>query len=226
MLNSQIVKEKARQMGADLCNIAPVNRFKNAPEGFHPHDISPECQSVIVFASQIPLSTLQAKTNAPYTFVRNMLAAKIDQITFQLSGDLERKGLLAIPVPSDEPYDYWDAEQRQGRGILSLRHAGFLAGLGVLGKNTLLVNETFGNMIWLGAILISEELEPDPLASYTVCPPKCNVCITSCPQQALDGTTVNQKRCRKSCISSTEGGGFVYSCNICRKICPQHKGVQ
>lgn len=226
MVNSQEIKRKAIRQGADICKIASISRFDDAPKGFHPRDIYPGCSSVIVFASHFPLSTLKAGTNSPYTFVRNVLVQKLDLISFYLSDELEKDGIASVPIPSAEPYDYWDAKRNHGRGILSLKHAGALAGLGKMGKNTLLVNDRYGNMIWLGAILVSADLEPDPLASYKVCPEKCRTCIDSCPQNALDGTTISQKLCREHSTSSTEGGGWVLSCNICRKACPNHNGIK
>jgi epoxyqueuosine reductase len=150
---------------------------------------------------------------------------KLDGISVRVSEELETEGVVSVPIPSAEPYEYWDAGRNHGRGILSLKHAGFLAGLGVLGRNTLLINEKFGNMIWLGAILVSVELEPDPMASYEGCPSECTLCIDSCPQHALDGITIDQKLCRERSNSCTYGGGFVLSCNICRKVCPYHKGL-
>ena len=225
MISSRTIKKRAIQYGADICGVAPVARFVDAPKGFHPCDIYPDCRSVVVFASHFPLSTLQAKTNAPYTLVRNKMVDKLDWISFHVSGELETEGVVSVPIPSAEPYEYWDAGRNHGRGILSLKHAGVLAGLGVFGKNTLLINEKFGNMIWLGAILMSIDLEPDPIASYEGCISGCTVCIDSCPQHALDGITIDQKLCRERSISYTYGGGWVLSCNICRKICPYHKGL-
>lgn len=225
MISSETVKKRAIHYGADICGIASVDRFTGAPKGFHPCDIYPDCKSVVVFASRFPLSTLQAKTNAPYTLVRNKVVDKVDWISFHLSTELESECLVSIPIPAGEPYDYWDADLTHGRGILSLKHAGVLAGLGVLGKNTLLMNERFGNMIWLGAVLVSIDLEPDPIASYEGCDSECTLCIDSCPQHALDGITINQKLCRDISISYNYGGGCVLSCNICRKACPYHKGL-
>ena len=225
MISSRTIKKRAIQCGADICGVAPVARFVDAPKGFHPCDIYPDCRSVVVFASHFPLSTLQAKTNAPYTLVRNKMVDKLDWISFHVSGELETEGVVSVPIPSAEPYEYWDAGRNHGRGILSLKHAGVLAGLGVFGKNTLLINEKFGNMIWLGAILMSIDLEPDPIASYEGCISGCTVCIDSCPQHALDGITIDQKLCRERSNSCTDGGGWVLSCNICRKVCPYHKGL-
>ena len=202
-----------------------MTRFVNAPKGFHPCDICPDCKSVAVFASRFPLSTLQARTNAPYTLVRNKMVEKVDWISFNVSNELETEGIVSVPIPSADPYDYWDADRTHGRGIMSLKHAGVLAGLGVLGKNTLLMNDRFGNMIWLGAILVSVDLQPDPIASYEGCNSGCMLCIDSCPQHALDGITIDQKLCRERSISYNYGGGWVLSCNICRKICPYHNGL-
>ena len=225
MIGSLTIKQKALRYGADICGIALVDRFAGAPKGFHPSDIYPDCRSAVVFAVRFPLSTLQAKTNAPYTLVRNKLVDKVDWISFNISNELEQEGVISIPIPSADPYDYWDGERNHGRGILSLKHAGALAGLGVLGKNTLLMNERFGNMMWLGAILLSIDLEPDPVASYEGCDSECTLCIDSCPQHALDGITINQKLCRDISISYNYGGGTVLSCNICRKVCPYHKNI-
>ncbi len=225
MISSRAIKNRIIQYGAVICGVAPVARFVDAPKGFHPCDIYPDCGSVVVFASRFPSSTLQARSNAPYTLVRNKMVEKVDWISSHVSGELEAEGIVAVPIPSADPYEYWDASRRHGRGILSLKHAGVLAGLGVLGKNTLLVNERFGNMIWLGAILASIDLEPDPIASYEGCISRCVLCIDSCPQHALDGITIDQKLCRERSNSYTDGGGLVLSCNICRRVCPYHGGL-
>lgn len=226
MLDAIVVKRKATTWGADLCGIAPVARFSGAPKGFHPCDIYAGCRSVVVVACRFPLSTLEASTNAPYTLVRHRLVDRLDGITTGLAAELEAEGSTAMPIPSAEPYECWDAERRHGRGILSLKHAAVLAGLGIMGKNTLLVNECYGNMLWLGAVLVDAELEPDPLAAYEACPPECTLCLDACPQHALDGTTIDQRRCRERSTSVTDGGGWVLSCNICRKVCPRHAGIK
>lgn len=224
MVNSEKIKERIIQMGADICGIAPTARFAEAPKGFHPCAIYPDCRSVIVYGARFLLGPFKASTNSPYTLVRNFMVDKLDRISFLLSIELEKEGITAIPIPSAEPYDYWDPRRNHGRGILSLKHTGVLAGLGVIGKNTLLLNNVFGNMVWLGAVLVSTEFEPDQVASYEACIPGCTLCIDACPKHALDGITLNQKRCRERSISHTEGGGWVLSCNVCRKGCPRHGG--
>lgn len=225
-ISADEIKYRVKDLGADLCGIAPIERFADAPAGFHPTDIVKECKSVIVIAARFPKSTLSVSSPAAYTFVRNRLVDKMDAITFQISSDLENLGGCAVPIPSSDPYDYWDDSRRHGQGIISLKHAAVRAGLGQMGKNTLLVNNQFGNMIWLGAILVDEELEPDQLTTYQVCSPECRICLDVCPANAMDGITVEQSKCRSISGRYTEGGGFVYACNLCRKLCPHREGIK
>jgi epoxyqueuosine reductase QueG len=96
----------------------------------------------------------------------------------------------------------------------------------VLGKNNLLINREFGNMIQIGAVLVPVELEGDTIATYEGCLKDCNLCIESCPAEALNGRTVDQKLCRPHSNSRTEKGYILKKCNICRKICPNALGIE
>ena len=221
MKNSEI-KEKAVALGAEVCGIAGIESFAKAPAGFHPRDILPGAKCVIVFGKQFSKSVFAVKTNAPYMLVRNKLLELVDEISVQLSYALESEGYTAVPIPSSEPYEYWDAQRRHGRGILSLKHAAQLAGLGYLGKNTLLINEKYGNRLWIGAVIADVQLAADP-PNEGSCPDACRICLDACPQSALDAITVDQMKCREICFSSTEGGGGLYACNLCRRECPTSK---
>jgi epoxyqueuosine reductase len=218
-MNKNTIKEYVLNRGADVCGIASVDRFQNAPAGFHPADILSKARSVIIFGKQFPMGTFRSKSLAPYTLVRNQLIQFNDTLATNLSFQIEEEGFVALPIPSSEPYEYWDPVRRHGRGILSLKHAAELAGLGSIGKNTLLINSKYGNRLWLGGAITNADLEPDPI-SENLCPPQCRICIDSCPQSALDETTIDQKRCREICFASTEGGGFMIACNTCRAECP------
>ncbi|RJP66793.1 MAG: epoxyqueuosine reductase [Candidatus Abyssobacteria bacterium SURF_17] len=207
-------------LGADLCGIAHAGRFAGAPEGFKPIDIWDKCKSVAVFARRLPAQSLFAENCVPYTFVNTMMTQEVDRLTMQISLKLEALGIENVPIPSDDPYEHWEAERSYGRAILSLKHAAYLAGLGVLGKNTLLMNEQYGNMIQIGAVLLEADLEGDSLASYEGCPSGCQLCLESCPAAALDGDTVNQHLCRPLSNYRTEKGYILKKCYECRKVCP------
>ncbi len=225
-IQSGEIKRQAINLGVDLCGIASVECFADAPSGFHPTDIVKECKSVIVLASRFPVSALFVSSPAAYTFAMLKSADKMDSVTFQIALELEKLGSCAVAIPSRDPYDYWDESRRHGQGILSLKHAAVRAGLGQIGKNTLLVNKQLGNALFLGGILLDAELEPDPVAAYQTCPQECRVCLDSCPVNALDGTTIAQSKCRSNSGKYTEGGGAVYACNLCRRNCPHHQGIK
>ena len=223
-ISSAYVKKISFEFRADLCGIASVDRFKNAPEGFHPQDVLPDCQSVVVLARRFLKSTLFAKSSIPYTDVRNELSRKMDRMAIDLSYELEGKKVLAVPINSIGPNE-WDKKTNKKRGIISLKHAAELAGLGRIGKNTLLINKNYGNMIWLSAVLISERIEPDPLAEYEGCLSSCTLCLESCPIQALDGVSMNQKACWKYAFGTHKGGEWRIKCFACRKVCPHCSGI-
>jgi epoxyqueuosine reductase QueG len=100
-----------------------------------------------------------------------------------------------------------------------------LAGLGKMGKNTLVVNDRYGNMIWLGAVVTSMELVADEPAAYTPCRPSCRLCIQSCPAGALGGELVNQTACLSQAFRKVDGGQEIL-CWKCRQVCPNHLGTE
>jgi epoxyqueuosine reductase QueG len=111
----------------------------------------------------------------------------------------------------------------EGRGQISMRHAAVAAGLGTLGKNTLLLNEKFGNTLNIGAVLTDIELPSDDLAE-SICKDGCRLCLDSCPVGALNGTSANQKLCRMNTYTSNPRGFEVTNCNTCRVVCPMRYG--
>lgn len=220
------IKSLARNLGADLCGIAPVERFNDAPAGFQPQDIFPQVKAVVAVARRFPEGPFHALNPIPYTTTNDVILHEVIRLTVLLCAGIEaRTGVRAVPVPS-EPYDYWDAENREGRGLLSLKHAGRLAGLGVMTANSLLTNERYGNRICLGAVLLDIELEGDAFADYRFDCEQCRLCIDTCPVHAIRDGTVTQKLCRGHSESTTAKGYPVYVCNACRRICPNGAGRQ
>jgi len=223
---SEKVKAIAGDLGADLCGVASMDRFDDAPAGFGPRDIYPDCRSVVVVAKRVPRGVLQAKSCVPYTQFSRLTNQEVDRLTGMLGLALEDLGMTAVPVPADDPYEHWEPDRMYGRGILSMRHAAHLAGLGVLGRNTLLKNARFGNMVQIGAVLVDAEIRPDPLTTEGNCPEHCRRCIEACPAKALDGVTVDQRLCRASSAFVNQKGHSLYRCYACRKVCPDGGGTE
>ena len=224
MISSDEIKSIVLGLGADKCGIAGIDSFSYAPTGFHPTDIWSKCKSVVVFLKKMPPGAIMAENPVPYSHTADLLYSALDQIGLNLSSELENRNIRVVPVPTDIPYLYYDAATKHGMGIISMRHAAFNAGLGILGRNTLLMNRDFGNLVYIGALLIGTEIEPDHVVDDFACPPNCSLCLDSCPVHALDGITVNQKLCREHSFIQHPRGWDIYTCNACRKICPYMTG--
>jgi|GEM_PF-4125840 len=134
---SESIKALARELGAEASGIAPAARFRDAPEGFRPTDIWQDCRSVVVFLKRMPGEIILAQSPVPYTHAAYLIYAELDRLGLALCRALEERGLRAVPVPCDTPYLHWEPERSHGRGILSMRHAAWLAGLGILGRSRL-----------------------------------------------------------------------------------------
>ncbi|MGE5626612.1 MAG: 4Fe-4S binding protein [Solirubrobacterales bacterium] len=225
MVDSHKIKNIIFDLGADVCGIAPVERFIDMPAGFSPKDIYKETKSVVVFAKRVPNGSMLCDNRVVYTQVTATALMEIDRIAYNACCHMHKIGIDAVMIPSDDPYEYWDEENSDGKGILSLKHAGVLAGLGVMGKSTILINKDLGNMLQLGAILINVETEYDDVIDEDYCK-NCKVCINNCPAGALDGKTVNQKLCRSIVTVKSSRGFSLYNCNKCRTLCPNALGAK
>ena len=223
MINSKKVKEIMLSLGADLCGIASIDRFDDAPEGFHPLDVLPSCKSVISFGCRFPVGTLLCKSPTPYTRVRNSITPKMDAIALDFCIEMEKHGVVCVPIPTNE--SEWDSNTGRWRSIVSQKHAAQAAGLGTIGRHSLLITPEFGSMVWLGAILCTEELEADELKE-NICN-NCNLCVEACPVNALENTELNQQACWDYAFGDDEERQmWRISCHKCRDICPHNLGVK
>ncbi|MGE5372783.1 MAG: epoxyqueuosine reductase [Solirubrobacterales bacterium] len=214
------IKAGALALGADLVGFAPVERMAGAPEGFRPHDLMPNARTVIALALRIPEAAVRLRHKTTYSRVNGNAMDRLDDLAFRLAGLIEDLGGLAYPVPADEPYLSWNAERRHGQGDLSHRHAAAAAGLGVLGKNHLLMTPKFGNRVNLVTVLTDLAIEPDPVIERSLCPDECELCLKVCPAAAIGPESTMPIRCRERINCILPRGFEVYGCWECRRVCP------
>lgn len=104
------------------------------------------------------------------------------------------------------------------------------AGLGWIGKNTLLINPRLGSYTFIGGIITTMSLETDNAFGNDLCG-SCNRCISHCPTNALNGDRTLDAR---KCISyltiehkdefpdwfAGKSAGNIFGCDICQEVCP------
>ena len=216
-MTSREVKEIAYGLGAELCGIAGLDRFASAPEGYHPLHAWPGCRSVISFACRFPAAGASCKNDVIYTRVRNSVTGKMDAIALDLCIELEKQGIACVPIPTNE--SRWDEKTGRWRSIVSQKHAAQAAGLGAIGRHSLLITPELGSMVWLGCVLCGEELEAD-LIREPVCD-NCGKCVEVCPAHALDGKELVQQACWDHAFGDDpEKRVWRISCHACRDVCP------
>lgn len=107
------------------------------------------------------------------------------------------------------------------------------AGLGWVGKNTILINKKHGSFFLLAEIICDLEFEYDTPYAKDYCG-TCTACVDACPTEAiLPDKTLNAQRCisyltieLKEEIPSefrTKMEDWVFGCDICQDVCPWNR---
>ena len=105
------------------------------------------------------------------------------------------------------------------------------AGLGWIGKHTLLIHPRAGSYFFLGVVLTTLELDAAAEVVTDHCG-TCTRCIEACPTGAITPWSVDARRCisyltieRRAAISEefeTKLSGWVYGCDVCQEVCPHN----
>ncbi|GBD36030.1 Epoxyqueuosine reductase [bacterium HR36] len=244
------LKAQARQLGFDLLGIALADQPATWPHfqdwlrrGFagrmaymhrqaqarsHPRHVFPEVRSVIMaglnykprqLASTLALSGSTGRVSC-YAWARDyhrVLRRKLQQLLRWLQNQ----------VPDC-----------QGRAVVDSaplleRDFARRAGLGWFGKNTMLINTRLGSFLFLGALLVNLEFEPDPPLDTFHCG-TCTACLEACPTQAiLAPHLLDARRCISYLTIELRGpiplelrraiGDWVFGCDICQDVCPWNR---
>jgi epoxyqueuosine reductase len=133
----------------------------------------------------------------------------------------------------------FDARVYTDTGPINERVLAKHAGLGWLGKNTLLLNQQIGSYFFLGVILTALDLESTLQAAGL--PPAdrcgtCRKCIDACPTQALvEPYVMDARKCISYLTIELRGpipiefreavGEHVFGCDICQDVCPWNRSA-
>lgn len=112
------------------------------------------------------------------------------------------------------------------------------AGLGWIGKNSMLISRSAGSFVFIGEIILNLELESEymQIPESDFCG-SCKRCIEACPTEAiLDTRSIDSELCisyqtieNKGEISSKLEGKLsdrVFGCDICQDVCPWNRKAE
>ena len=107
------------------------------------------------------------------------------------------------------------------------------AGLGWIGKNSLLLNRQMGSFFFLAELIIDLEVTPDSPIAKDYCG-TCTTCIDACPTDAIvQPEVIDASKCisyltieLKDAIPNEFAGkmeNWVFGCDICQDVCPWNR---
>lgn len=109
------------------------------------------------------------------------------------------------------------------------------AGIGFIGKNTMLITQRHGSWVFLAHVLTTLELEPDAPDPRSC--GECRICIDACPTDALAKPYyLDARRCISYWTIEHRGplpeaqarsnGDWLFGCDICQDVCPHNRGIR
>ncbi len=253
MITSATVKELAIGVGFDLCGIVSPDIIPEAKERLekwlslklhgemdymakepdrrsNPARVMPAVRSIIMLglnyyqedSREIPQHNGRISKYARGKDYHNVIAKKTKAFL---------KGIKsAMPNLGDE-----DLRWYVDYGPMLERAYAAKAGLGYIGKNSMLINKDFGSWIFLSEILTSLELEPDNMygLDHGACG-RCKMCLVACPTGAIvENGLVDANKCisyltieRPEEIPEAlakKTGHRLFGCDICQDVCPKNK---
>ena len=228
--------EKAIEEGASLVGIARIADLKNAPSyaTYHESPFYPEYKgvewkdeykSVLVWGLAHPAAepvldwwSLKIPAFTPGNFE---LRAQSKRLRTWINEEL---GIGALSLPYQIEY-----------GGAFLKDSAALVGLGVIGKNNLLVTPQFGPRLRLRGIFLEAELEPTgPLTGFDPCAACDRPCHRACPRTAFRSGKYERTLCKQeqdqldvdfevldgSIMGIDEPSNVTKYCRACELACP------
>jgi len=249
VITAAAIKERARELGFDLCGIARAESYpelsflpdwlergyaatmtwmhRSADKRADVRHVVPNARSVIVTATLY-------NTARPYS---DGLAPDVARISRYAWGDDYHDVLKArldalLGWMRSESSDRFDALTYVDTGPVQERVYAQYAGLGWIGKNTCLINPELGSWLFLGEIITTLDVEADT-QGLEQCG-SCTRCLDACPTDALvEPGVLDSGRCLSYLTIEHRGGvppeyhasigTQVYGCDICQEVCPYNQ---
>jgi epoxyqueuosine reductase QueG len=192
-----MVVDEIRKIAAEeqipVLGIGPASEMAGELPGHRPEDLLPGAQSLVCFGMPVPRRVYQMPNYMLETVWRsqNLNYRRLDTLSMRFAALLEASGAQAVPIYGCLPMGVND--KGEVVGYLNQIRMGEVTGVGVIGKNGLLLHSQYGSRLMLGGVLTTARL-PEmryPEIEEPGCPPDCRICVDACPVRAI---SVEEKR--------------------------------
>ena len=205
------LKKKARESGADLIGIAPIDRFKGVSKENHPSSIFPEAKFVIVIGKRITRGTVRGIEEGTqfdsfgmygYQWLENRFLAMATFKTAEFLEDNKWEAVpllnlpvqipaMGIPVREDLPAP---------NVLVDFDAAAVRAGLGEIGYLGLFLSPEYGPLQRFQIILTDAPLEEDKILKNEICDRSAKL-RKFCPLGAFSGKETVIDICGKKMLT-------------------------
>lgn len=178
-LGYEKLKKISLEQGAGLFGVAGIGKAKE-DFCFLPR-VTEKLDKAISMGVRLSGAILEEIDSGPtklYFHHYRSLNMFLDQLALRVSNLIQAEGFLALPIPASLIIDW----QNQ-KAHLSHKQIGYLAGLGWIGRNNLLVNKKLGSQFRLVTVLTNLDLKVDSPAKGDC--QGCKDCMVVCPAGAI-----------------------------------------
>lgn len=195
----EVITQKAINLGASQVTYLNVKDY-HSPDSPNPRLIvHPDIRSFIIMAFAESRGTYMCQN-----YLRSFAFMGVDtQYLYAGMGIStfieENYDADVVVLPIHRPFDVTATTLRRVIAPVSFRHAAVQSGMGVFGRNTLVVTPKWGSMVRFGVLATTLEIDSTPpLEDFNPCK-DCNYpCVENCPVKAINEEgKVLQNRCTK-----------------------------
>lgn len=185
----------------------------------------PETNSIVVLAMEIFPEILNQTSperitghvsmNDLFTGHLDYINSRLTKAVYDIANACRSNGMKALPLPAiTSPSD-----TRFLKAVFSYKHAAQAAGLGYIGRASLLLTHDFGPRVRLSCCLTEAKFKPLEKKAVTNICTDCSICIKGCPagalQMAAEGEAYSINKFACASFRAAAGG-----CSECMRLCP------
>jgi epoxyqueuosine reductase len=227
-IGQDFLQQMKKKLEVDLMGVASVETSEELKE--RASIFLPTVHSVLVLGKETYQEVVallgpskgagEAEPGEVFAVHADYVGGRLSRAIHELADLFHGQGYRSVPLPAAVGFI---TDQRFLASLFSYKHAAELAGLGTIGRHSLLITPGFGPRIRLACLLTEAALEPSPIAHKDYCK-NCDACIRVCPAQAIRTPEAGQAYAmnRFACRAYRQAG---LVCSVCMKVCDQVTSV-